>query len=172
MTVVLPSRCSSPPEAPALLCRPVLGPADLAEHHRIRHEVFVAEQALFAPDDRDPHDDDPATVHVLGLVHGRPAGTVRLYPLGLDPLTGDGLWKGDRLAVRREHRRAGIGAPLVRLAVATAARRGGTRMVASVQAVNTRFFQRLGWTPVDGPFDLLGCPHQQMTIPLPRPLPA
>jgi len=39
-------------------------------------------------------------------------------------------------------------------------------MVASVQAVNTAFFVSLGWAPVGGPFDLLGLPHQQMTIPL------
>lgn len=171
MADVLISRCSSPPEAArsappeagAHVCRPVRTPAERAEHARIRREVFVAEQGLFAGDDTDPHDDDPATVHVLGLVDGQPAGAVRLYPLP-EP----GLWKGDRLAVLREHRRAGIGGPLVRFAVATAAARGGTRMVASVQAVNCAFFVRLGWAPVGDVFDLLGLPHQAMSIPLGR----
>ena len=161
MTDVLPSRSCSPDPARHLRCRAVEGAAELAEHHRIRHEVFVAEQGLFAGDDLDGHDEDAGTVHVLGFAGGRPAGTVRLYPLD-----GDGLWKGDRLAVRREHRRSGIGGPLVRLAVATAGARGGARMVASVQAVNTAFFVGLGWTPVGGPVELLGMAHQQMTIDL------
>ena len=169
MTVVLPSRCSSAPEAPWLQCRPVRGAAELAAHHAIRRAVFVTEQALFT-DDRDDRDDDPATVHLLGFVSGRPAGTVRLYPLGRDPLgrdpLGRGTWKGDRLAVLPAHRRSGIGGPLVGLAVSSAGQRGGSHMVASVQAVNTAFFVSLGWAPVGGPFDLLGLPHQQMTIPL------
>jgi putative N-acetyltransferase (TIGR04045 family) len=124
--------------------------------------VFVAEQGLFSPDDRDEHDGHPATVHVLGFVHGEPAGTVRLYPLS------GTLWKGDRLAVLPEHRRSHIGAPLVRLAVALAGDRGGSRMDALVQAPNVRFFVHLGWSPVGEPADHLGVLHQRMTIPLAR----
>ena len=173
MVDVLLSRSSSrpeaPPDAPAHVCRPVRTPAERAEHARIRREVFVAEQGLFEADDTDPYDADPATVHVLGLVDGRPAGAVRLYPLLQGPSVEPGLWKGDRLAVRREYRRSGIGGPLVRHAVALAGSRGGTRMVASVQVVNCTFFVRLGWTPVGEVFDLLGLPHQAMSIPLSIP---
>ena len=168
MTDVLVCRSSSRPEAPAHVCRPVRTPGERAEHARIRREVFVAEQGLFEVDDADAYDDDPATVHILGLVDGRPAGTVRLYPLH-GPAVEPGLWKGDRLAVRREYRRSGIGGPLVRYAVALAGSRGGTRMVASVQVVNCTFFVRLGWTPVGEVFDLLGLPHQAMSIPLSIP---
>ena len=165
MTDVLVSRSSSRPEASAHVCRPVRTPAERVEHACIRREVFVAEQGLFEADDADAYDDDPATVHVLGLVDGRPAGTVRFYPLA-GPSVEPGRWTGDRLAVRREYRRSGIGAPLVRFAVALAGARGGTRMVASVQAVNCTFFVRLGWTPDGDVFDLLGVPHQPMSIPL------
>ena len=164
MTDVLPSRCSWP-EAPALLCRPVQGADERAAHHRIRREVFVAEQGLFAGSDRDARDDDPATMHVLGWVDGEPAGTVRLYPLD-DALDEPGLWKGDRLAVRSGARSAGLGAPLVRFAVETAGACGGTRMVAQVQAPHVGFFRGLGWTPVGAVHDLLGVPHRTMTIPL------
>lgn len=161
MTDVLSSLCSSTCDLAArpLVCRPVHDAAELAEHHRIRREVFVHEQRLFPTDDADAHDAAPSTLHVLGMVDGLPAGTVRLYPVGPD-----GLWKGDRLAVLRQHRRAQIGRPLVRLAVRLAAARGGARMTASVQAPNARFFAMLGWTPVGEPFDLLGAPHQTMTI--------
>ena len=166
MTHVVRSRCSSGPDSsPATgsgvtSCRPVAGRHELAEHHRIRRSVFVTEQRLF-DDDRDVYDGAAGTVHVLGLVDGVPAGAVRLYPLG-----SDGIWKGDRLAVLREHRHSGIGAPLVRYAVATAAALGGTRMLAQVQARNTTFFLRLGWSTTGAPADHLGVPHQWMAIEL------
>lgn len=157
MKDVLPSRSRS---ADTRTCRPVRDDVERALHHRIRRLVFVEEQGLFRGTDRDEHDDDPTTVHVLGLVDGLAAGTVRLYPLG------GRLWKGDRLAVLPEQRRSGIGAPLVRYAVATAAALGGRRMDATVQAGNTSFFLALGWTCVGEPADLLGVPHQSMTIAL------
>jgi putative N-acetyltransferase (TIGR04045 family) len=155
------SRWSSAPDTLGRLCRPVDNPAELATHHRIRHAVFVAEQGLFPLDDRDTHDADAATIHVLGLDDGIPAGTVRLYPLG------DGIWKGDRLAVLPEHRHSGgLGAPLVRYAVSTAGALGGSLMVAQVQTGNVGFFQALGWTAVGDPADYLGLAHQKMSIAL------
>ncbi len=132
---------------------------DLAAHHRVRHDVFVVEQRIFAGSDRDARDDDPATRHVLGLVDGEPAGTVRLYPLQ------DGWWQGDRLAVLPAFRISGLGGPLVRFAVATAGTLGGTRMLARVQAANETFFLRLGWTSLGGE-SYVGHPHVRMEIPL------
>jgi len=155
-----PALLAPPAAPPADDCRPVRDAAELAEHLRIRRAVFVLEQNLFDGSDRDEHDDDPATVHVLGFVDGLPAGTVRLYPLH------DGLWHGDRLAVLPEARRSRIGGRLVRLAVTTAGQRGGSRMQARVQLPNVRFFVHLGWTPEAPPADHLGVPHQWMTIPL------
>jgi putative N-acetyltransferase (TIGR04045 family) len=142
-----------------LECRAVVGPVELATHLALRRQVFVHEQGLF-DDDRDAHDHDAATVHVLGFVDGVAAGTVRLYPV-------DGtLWKGDRLAVHPAARRAGLGAPLVRYAVSTAGSRSGKRMNATVQLENVSFFRRLGWTAVGRPFVYVGRPHQAMTIAL------
>lgn len=149
---------SRSPSAEVRTCRVVQDDDELALHHRIRRQVFVEEQRLFVDNDRDGHDEDPLTVHVLGHVDGVAAGTVRLYPL-------DGtLWKGDRLAVLSDQRKSGIGGPLVRFAVATAAAGGGRRMEATVQAVNTRFFLHLGWSLASEPVDFLGVPHQPMTI--------
>jgi putative N-acetyltransferase (TIGR04045 family) len=143
---------------------------ELAAHFRIRHQVFVVEQGLFrnagggngadAGQDRDAHDDDPATVHVVGLAHGVACGTVRLYPLS--GVTG--RWKGDRLAVLKGHRHLGLGAPLVRFAVATAAMRGGREMEAYIQPANVTFFERLGWRRVGGLVTYAGIPHQRMLI--------
>src|SRR5918994_7830861 len=88
----------------------------VAEHHRIRAEVFVREQGLFWESDRDGRDDDAATIKVLGFRGDVAGGAVRLYPLD-----DAGHWQGDRLAVLAGSRGHGLGAPLVRFAVATAA---------------------------------------------------
>jgi putative N-acetyltransferase (TIGR04045 family) len=145
-------------------CRVALGATDLERHFEVRRAVFVHEQAIFAGTDRDEHDDDPATIAVIGLVDGRVGGAVRLYPID-----GDGLWKGDRLAVMPAHRRGLLGASLVRFAVRTAGELGGTRMVAMVQAPNLHFFEWLGWS-ADGPArDYRGVPHVPVTIGLTGP---
>ncbi len=159
------SRSSAEARAARLVCHRATTDAELAEHLAIRRAVFVDEQRLFVGSDRDAHDDDPATQHVLGYVDGVPAGAVRLYPLRDQDPTG-GLWKGDRLAVLPAHRTAGLGGPLVRYAVASAGEAGGHTMLAWVQLANVRFFQRLGWTPVGEPAEYVGHLHQQMSIPL------
>jgi putative N-acetyltransferase (TIGR04045 family) len=139
------------------VCRLVTHDADLAAHHAVRRSVFVEEQHVFAGSDLDGWDDDPTTLHVVGLVDGRPAGSVRLYPLG------DGDWKGDRLAVLPGSRAGRLGASLVRFAVARAAERGGARMIALVQAPNEVFFRRLGWSRLEA-LDYVGLPHVRMEI--------
>ena len=144
-----------------LQCRLVAGPDELAAHREIRRAVFVAEQHVFAESDADVHDEDPSTLHVLGLVDGVPAGAVRLFPLD-----GPGLWQGDRLAVLPPFRAAGLGAPLVRFAVATAGELGGTRMIAHVQPANEVFFRRLGWRRRGEPELYVGIPHLLMDIDL------
>ena len=159
---------SRPARTARLTCHAVSAPDELAAHFRIRHQVFVVEQGLFrnpeaqngAGWDRDVHDDDPATVHVIGLFDRVACGTVRLYPLPEVP----GAWKGDRLAVLNGHRRLGLGAPLVRFAVATAAMRGGREMEAYIQPANVAFFEWLGWRRVGGLVTYAGIPHQRMLI--------
>jgi putative N-acetyltransferase (TIGR04045 family) len=164
---------ASPPAGVArLTCRAVSTAEERAAHFRIRHEVFVVEQGLFvdagvsgaggsgAGQDWDAHDDDPATVHVVGLADEVICGTVRLYPIaGVS-----GQWKGDRLAVLDGHRHQGLGAPLVRFAVATAGQLGGREMEAYIQPANVRFFRWLGWRPVGGLVTYAGIPHQRMLI--------
>jgi len=150
---------------PEIVCRPVAGADEAAVHHRIRHEVFVLEQAVFAGTDRDAHDSSASTVKVLAWAAtaggGREAGgAVRLYPL--EP----GVWQGDRLAVLAPFRAWNLGGPLVRFAVDTAAALGGVEMVAHVQAANVRFFERLGWVRRGEPEVYVGLPHQSMAIDL------
>lgn len=148
------------------MCRAVRAEWERAACFRIRHRVFVHEQRLFLRpgghgDDRDSHDADPATIHVIGLVGDDICGTVRLYPLA-----GPGLWQGDRLAVLPGSRHLGLGAPLVRFAVTEAARRGGHRMDAYIQPGNVPFFEWLGWQRAGRLAPYAGIPHQRMVIDL------
>jgi putative N-acetyltransferase (TIGR04045 family) len=153
---------------PEIVCRPASGAAEGAVHHRIRHEVFVLEQEVFATSDVDAHDAGDATVKVLGWVASpsggwEAGGAVRLYPL--EP----GIWQGDRLAVVAPFRAWNLGGHLVRFAVETAAHLGGVEMVAHVQVGNVRFFERLGWRRRGEPEVYVGRPHQLMAIDLTVP---
>ncbi len=148
-----------------ITCRPATSTDDLAAHHRIRHQVFVAEQRVFTGSDRDAHDDDRRTIHLLGRYDGIAAGSVRLFPLDEER----GLWQGDRLCVLPPFRVHGVGAPLVRCAVATAGAQGGGRMEAHIQVANVAFFTHLGWRADGDPEMYVGLEHQRMSIELPTP---
>jgi putative N-acetyltransferase (TIGR04045 family) len=147
---------------PTALCRIATTPADLELHHRIRHQVFVVEQGMFDGSDVDSHDAGPHVVHVLGSWGGEPVGVVRLFPLDLEA----GLWQGDRLAVLPGPRGLGLGKPLVRMAVTTAAERGGRLMEAHIQLPNVAFFERIGWRRHGEVETYVGVPHQPMSIDL------
>ena len=154
-------RSRAPVDLSRVHCQPAGSEDELALHRRIRHEVFVVEQGLFADSDHDEHDERAATVHALGIYGAIVAGTVRFYPLA-EP----GLWKGDRLAVLPQFRKHGLGGPLVRFAVRTAGQRGGERMIAYIQPQNVPAFEYLGWRRVGVPVDYVGHPHQKMSIDL------
>jgi putative N-acetyltransferase (TIGR04045 family) len=145
----------------AVECRLADDAWTVAEHHRIREEVFVREQRLFRGSDRDAHDDEAATIRVLGFRDGVAGGAVRLYPLD-----DAGHWQGDRLAVLSGARGLGLGAPLVWFAVSTAARSGGRVMTAHIQPRNVGFFERLGWSTCGEQEIYVGVAHIPMTIDL------
>ncbi|MDA0159675.1 GNAT family N-acetyltransferase [Solirubrobacter ginsenosidimutans] len=136
---------------------------ELSAHFAVRRRVFVEQQGLFEGSDRDAYDDLADTLHVVALVDGEVVGTVRLYPLG------DGLFKGDRLAVLPDARVHRLGGELVQFAVRTGGALGGSRMVAQVQVPNVRFFERLGWVRDGEAARYHGVMHQPMAIALRRP---
>lgn len=148
----------------ALVCALACEPVQMDGHFAIRRRVFVETQRIFEHDDRDGRDEHPATQHAIALAGEEVVGAVRFYPLD-----GDGLWKGDRLAVLPAQRASQLGAMLVRFAVRSAGELGGRRMVAQIQVPNVRFFQRLGWCVDGDAAPMFGVSHQPMTIDL-RPL--
>lgn len=152
------------PRAGAPICRVARSVEERARHFAVRHAVFVVEQRIFDGDDRDGYDEDPGTLHAIGMADRITGGAVRLYP------TGDaGLWKGDRLAVLPAYRHGALGASLVRFAVATAGALGGNRMVAMIQLPNVAFFRSLGWHESGALRLYHGITHQPMEIALRAP---
>jgi putative N-acetyltransferase (TIGR04045 family) len=147
-----------------------IGPADSAgerAYRRLRHDVFVQEQGLFAGHDRDHRDDDPrAAVLVARDRAGTVIGGVRLGPVDNGPDIG--WWVGARLAVAPAARTAGgVGAALIRAACAHAERQGVLRFEATVQSRNEPLFRRLGWHRVR-PVTVAGTPHVLMRWPIGR----
>lgn len=127
--------------------------------YALRRAVFCAEQRLFRADDRDALDEDALTIVAATMIVGMTdevVGTVRIHEHA------SGRWTGSRLAIRADYRGvAGIGASLVRRAVATALTLGCTEFTATVQRQNATFFRRLGWE-ARGDCIVAGVPHVAM----------
>jgi predicted GNAT family N-acyltransferase len=144
------------------VCR--ASPTNPAAHFAIRHRVFVNEQgALVFTETAGMPTRKSCTCWPRG--HSC-AGTVRLYPLDTR-----GRWRGDRLAVLRQHRASLVGAQLVSFATATAAAHGSQLMEANVQLANVTFFERLGWCCDGSVYPYLGLPHQPMVFDLSKAAP-
>jgi putative N-acetyltransferase (TIGR04045 family) len=136
-------------------------------YRRLRREVFVAEQGLFALDDHDAADDDPRRrVLVARTPEGDVVGGVRLAPCA-DPDVG--WWRGSRLVVTPGARGlGGVGSALVRAACAHAEDLGVLRFEATVQVRNAVLFRRLGWEHVRE-VAVQGSPHALVRYPMDRP---
>lgn len=144
--------------------------AGVAAHRALRRRTFVEAQGLFVDDDVDEHDDDPATITLVArrTDDGAVLGGVRVHPaaVGSDAI---GWWRGSRLVVddRLGAPGAGIGARLVRAAVALADQRGALRFDATVQLGRRAWFERLGWVAM-GSIDAAGVEHVLMRAPSDR----
>lgn len=154
------------PIAPAAWHIRVADPADTASYRRLRREVFVDEQGLFAGHDHDDVDDDPRTVVLVAVADaGDVLGGVRLAPATERDI---GWWTGGRLVVRRGARHAGgIGSALVRAACREAVARGVVRFEATVQERTEPLFRHLGWERW-GMTAVADVPHVRMRWPIDR----
>jgi len=143
-----------------VICKVVRTDEERDQAFRVRNEVFVKEQGLFASSDVDEYDRD--ALHIIAECEERVVGTVRVYQEGRE------LWMGGRLAVVKEYRTGKVGSVLVKEAMKTVKSRGARCFLAFIQSKNVRYFRRLGWKPV-GPTVLLhGVSHQRMEADLDR----
>jgi len=127
---------------------------DIATCHRLRHQVFVIEQGVCEADEYD--DLDPEAVHLLAWRGTEALGSARL-------LRHDDSGKIGRVCVSREARGQGIGAALIRAAVAIfAADPALSRVELGAQTHAIGFYEGLGFSAYGPEFDDAGIPHRMM----------
>ncbi|MBB4008061.1 MSMEG_0567/Sll0786 family nitrogen starvation N-acetyltransferase [Allorhizobium taibaishanense] len=145
--------------SPEFIIRAATEAWEVAGALRLRHQVFVEEQKIFAEHDRDAVDEIALPLVAIATVAAEPSdvvGTVRIHQ------SSSGIWWGSRLAVAPDYRRVGrLGAELIRLAVSTANGVGCHEFNAHVQMQNVPLFRRLHWEAL-GQVDLHGVPHMRM----------
>lgn len=121
--------------------------------YALRHEVFVVEQGYSAEGEVDEL--DPLSYHLLAVEGGKPIATVRVYLDGI-------IAKIGRVCVLSARRGGGLGADLINAAVALADEKGAERAILGAQVHAIGFYEKLGFTPFDKPYDDEGEPHQMM----------
>lgn len=134
--------------------------ADLQTCLALRRRVFIEEQGISEADELD--DLDAEAVHLLAVEAGRALGSARLLVMGRTGKIG-------RVCVLPEARGAGLGAALIRAAIAHFATQPGIDTVyLSAQVLALGFYERLGFTAQGPAYDDAGIPHRDMTLALPR----
>ncbi|MBC8103773.1 MAG: GNAT family N-acetyltransferase [Cytophagales bacterium] len=137
-------------------CRVAASPTDRAACMAIRFEVFVDEQRV--PPELEPDEYDDSALHLLAYDPDTEVavGTARLVDKG------NGLAKIGRVAVRRAWRGSGVGAALMRFALAESSARGFTMAALDAQTYVIPFYERLGFAAEGPVFDDAGIPHRHM----------
>jgi predicted GNAT family N-acyltransferase len=119
----------------------------------LRREVFIHEQKVPAEEEFDAT--DLTCTHVVALVDGNVAGTLRLI---FEPEH----VKIGRVAVRQEQRGRGIARDMVRFAMDFARARGESRFYLAAQVDKLGFYERFGFKAFGEQFDDGGMPHRSM----------
>lgn len=129
---------------------------DIALCRQLRRVVFIDEQGVSEADELD--DLDEVAVHLLAVLDGMAVGSARL-------LTDGGVGKIGRVCVLRQARGKGIGADLIRAAVARFRGVPGIAKVklgAQVHALG--FYAALGFVPVGEEYLDAGIVHRDMVL--------
>lgn len=129
---------------------------DIATCRMLRRKVFIEEQGVSEADEIDDKDDE--AIHMLATVDGVPMGSARLI------LMGD-IGKIGRVCVLPEARGTGLGAALMRAAVAELRRQPGiakAKLGAQTHALG--FYERLGFVAQGPIYDDAGIPHRDMVM--------
>ena len=139
-----------------LQVRRVSSQEQLTKAFAIRLRVFVREQQVPAEIELDR--DDQRAVHFLAMVSGRAVGTARAVVRGKNAKIG-------RMAVLKTYRRKGIGAQLLKRAVATARKLDATNIYLHAQVQVIGFYEGMGFHAVSAVFDEAGIAHKKMLLP-------
>lgn len=130
---------------------------DIATCRHLRRVVFIEEQGVPEADEIDDKDD--TALHLLATEDGTPVGSARLL---LHGTTG----KIGRVCVLKSHRGTGLGAALIRAALAELRAQGMATAKLGSQTHAIGFYERLGFTPCGPEYMDAGIPHRDMTLAL------
>ena len=131
---------------------------DIAACRALRRVVFIEEQGVSEADELD--DRDEAAIHLLASEAGRPIGSARLLVEGSTGKIG-------RVCVLASHRGQGIGAALIRAAIAEfRALPGIAKVKLGAQTHALGFYQALGFEAYGPVYGDAGIPHRDMVLPL------
>lgn len=136
-----------------LQVRRVVRERQLQQAFAIRMGVFVGEQGV--PADIELDRDDRRAIHFLALSDGKAIGTARI-------VMHRGSAKIGRMAVLKKYRRYGVGAKLLRRAIAAANRSRPKKIYLHAQVAVIGFYERFGFFSVGPIFDEAGIAHQKM----------
>ena len=140
---------------PTVTVKRISSQRQLVQAFTIRIRVFVQEQRVPAEIELDR--DDQRAVHFLALVSGRAVGTARV-------VMSHGRAKIGRMAVLKSYRRTGVGARLLKHAVATAKRLTARQIYLNAQVPVIGFYERMGFRAVGRVFDEAGILHRRMIL--------
>lgn len=129
---------------------------DVALCRQLRRVVFIEEQGVSETDEVDDLDD--VALHLLALMGGQAVGSARLLVQGE-------IGKIGRVCVLRQARGAGIGAALIKAAVARFHGIEGVKKAklgAQVHAIG--FYEGLGFQAIGPVYDDAGIAHRDMVL--------
>lgn len=136
-----------------------LGVQRLYELLQLRCRVFILEQGAFL----DPDGVDDQCNHLLG--HAHPGGPLLAYLRIVDAGVKYAEPSIGRVITAPEVRGQGLGEMLMQEGIARCrAAWPGQGIRISAQSRLERFYRRLGFLPVEQPYDEDGIPHQQMLL--------
>jgi predicted GNAT family N-acyltransferase len=131
---------------------------DIATCQALRRAVFIEEQGVSAADEVDGLDDQ--AIHLLAQDGILPVATARILLKGH-------VGKIGRVCVLPSHRGTGLGAALIRAALAELSRLPGIdEAYLGSQSHATEFYAKLGFTVEGDEFLDAGIPHRHMRLAL------
>jgi ElaA protein len=131
---------------------------DIAACRQLRRTVFIEEQGVSEADEVDDKDD--AAIHLLATEQGRAVGTARI-------IVGGDTGKIGRVCVLADQRGKGIGALLIRQAIAVLRQNPSIKTAKlGAQTHALAFYENLGFTAYGPLFEDAGIEHQNMAMPL------
>lgn len=129
-------------------------PEDYLKCTTIRSIVFMEEQGISFFDEFDEY--DLKAIHFLITVDDEPAGTCRVRVVG-------GFAKFERLALRKNYRKLGLGKGLLKHALKYIDSQGHQKTLINAQSYLLKFYEEFGFVKEGKEFIDAGLPHYRMT---------